>query len=176
MQKIAAHTHYFPITWKERCHTSEVRATFEALYQHKARIFLHELAGVLLCPWILMTCYMPNSSRILRFLQQHSHATTDMGAVCQFGMFDLEMLGNEDDAAPPSKMHCSFLTFCSDYPSWQGNHASPARSQLLARSGARQPPHFPEDAHETNLRWLERYVVGDVNGESRDLESRMRTD
>ena len=172
MQKIAEHTHYFPITWKERCHTAEVRATFEDLYQHKARIFLHELAGVLLCPWILMTCYMPNSSRILRFLQQHSHTTSDMGVVCQFGMFDLEMTDTEEDV-PPSKMHCSFLTFCSDYPSWHGHHASPARSQLLARSARLRTSTSHDDVHETHLRWLERYVC-DVSEESRDSVSHTR--
>lgn len=173
MQKIAAHTHYFPITWKTRCHTAEVRATFEALYQHKARIFLHELAGVLLCPWILMTCYMQNSSRILRFLQQHSHATKDMGVVCRFGMFDLEMTGSDDsDHAPPSKMHCSFLTFCSDYPSWNGHQASAARSQLLARSSLRPPLHSRHsEEHEDNLQWLERYVNHATDDDGLSAES-----
>ena len=39
MERVAAHTHYFPGRWRGRCSTQEVRAEFSSLFQYKTALF-----------------------------------------------------------------------------------------------------------------------------------------
>ena len=50
---MVAHTHYLPRHWRGRAHTQEVQASFQALFQFKALLFLEEMASILLTPFVL---------------------------------------------------------------------------------------------------------------------------
>ena len=121
MTKVAESTHFFPEAWKGRCHTFAVRDQFSQLYRYKLLLLADEIAGTLLCPWVLMFRYAPRAEEFLDFIREHSRSTDQQGTICVFGSFDiLQQAGSVSSAhcQRDKKMCSSLLTFSQVYPSF----------------------------------------------------------
>ena len=53
LRKCAQHTHYMPKRWRNREHTVSVYDEFALLFQNSVVLFVHEIMGIVVTPFIL---------------------------------------------------------------------------------------------------------------------------
>ena len=95
IEKISAHTHYYPRSWRPPPHGGAARSMLvkdelESLFPHKLYIFLQELLSVVLTPIILCCSLPPCAPKIIAFVKQHSTYIPGMGAVVDYSLFDFD--------------------------------------------------------------------------------------
>ena len=90
MEKVAVHTHFFPARWITQCHRYKVLYEFSQMYKPRVLIFLNEIIGVFLVPYILLGPMRKAAGNIVDFIERVSVTTQGMGQLCAFATFDLE--------------------------------------------------------------------------------------
>ncbi|KAK1307510.1 hypothetical protein QJS10_CPA10g01952 [Acorus calamus] len=140
MSHVVEHTHYMPKKWRGRENTDSVRTEFETFFQYTGFMLLEELASIFLTPYLLIFV-VPMHVEDRYFNLPHSAVGTriedftvhidGVGDVCSLSVFDFESHGNSKygspfNAAPhwrssQGKMEKSFLSFHTEYPTWEPN-------------------------------------------------------
>lgn len=151
MNAVVAHTHYCPESWKGRLHSDEVRADFSSMYKLEAMLFIEDIIGTLLTPWILMYNLPSRSDRLVDFFREFTIHVDGLGTVCSYAMFDFKnggkaaaRNGQSDDLRGAyygdkhNKMMESYLSFVEAYATnpKRGLHGRSRRTFL-------PPPTFP---------------------------------
>ena len=85
MQRVCAHTKYFPSSWNGLCHTQRVRREFEHVYSLAVVHFAQHILDTLLCPYVLLWHVIPQADAILEFVHSHSVPVDGVGYVCAIG-------------------------------------------------------------------------------------------
>jgi autophagy-related protein 9 len=137
-------THYYPRTWRDRGHHSDVRDEFMYLFPFAIISLFQELASILITPMILLISLPNSAERMVQFISEITiePQESNMGDICGFASFNFAMFGDElygsvtksqaEQGVPRSlteeedlrrsrdgKMEMSFLNFSSNYPRWK---------------------------------------------------------
>lgn len=156
LSNVAEYTHYLPSHWRERLHSTEVRAEFAMLYQMKVVIFLEEILSIIFTPFILWFSLPQCSDRLVDFFREFTIHVDGLGYVCSFAVFDFKKGGNSTahpDGGPAQdlredyystkdgKMLASYYGFIDNYV----NHQRPGAPfpHPAPRSSFHAPPAFP---------------------------------
>ncbi|KAM2399185.1 hypothetical protein ACFXTH_035782 [Malus domestica] len=131
MSMVVQYTHYMPKTWRGKENTERVRVEFETLFQYTGMMLLEEMASIFLTPYLLIFVVPKRVDDILQFIADFTVNVEGVGHVCSFSTFDFERHGNSNYGSPDNvprsqrssqgKMEKSFLSFKSNYPSWDPN-------------------------------------------------------
>lgn len=157
MRNVIEFTHYEPDQWKDRLHSYDVKAEFDVLYKMKIVIFLEEIMGILVTPFLLFFSLPKCADQIIDFFREFTIHVDGLGYVCSFAVFDFQkdprntrQQGNNSDAREDyyatkhGKMQASLHGFLDNYvynprSGLPGNHP-------LGPAGRHQfhpPPAFP---------------------------------
>ena len=156
LTNVTEYTHYVPSHWRGRLHSNEVRAEFALLYKMKVVIFLEEILGFLLTPFILWLSLPKCSDRLVDFFREFTIHVDGLGYVCSFAVFDFKKGGT--NVAQPSdgveldlrdefystkdnKMLTSYYNFIDNYAANQ-RHGAPFL-RPTSRQSFHAPPNFP---------------------------------
>ncbi|XP_074316670.1 autophagy-related protein 9 [Silene latifolia] len=131
MSLVVQHSHYMPKRWRGKENTEMVRMEFETLFQYTAMMWLEEMTSIFLTPYLLIAVVPQRVDDIMQFIADFTVNIEGVGDVCSFSTFDFQRHGNVNYASPHNavrtqrssqgKMEKSFLSFQSNYPSWQPN-------------------------------------------------------
>lgn len=111
IREVVRHTHYMPAEWKGALHSRQVHADFGHLFEMKVNVFVHELASVVLTPFILWSSLPPCSAAIVDFFREFSVHVDGLGYVCSFAVFDFKRHGNVD-------VRVSWIDLMLDIDTW----------------------------------------------------------
>eukprot|EP00936_MAST-01D_sp_MAST-1D-sp1_P002394 g2394.t1 len=144
MIKIASHTHYFPKTWRGKCHTLDVRDQFDSMFQFRAALFFGELLSVIWTPWILCVSLPRCSQQIVRFVIENSTDVNGIGTVCKLSTFDFEADNSSSSSSNGAdgyqrnrkfsrrnKIEKSLINFQECHPNWSPAHGAATWLQEL---------------------------------------------
>lgn len=161
MSEIAVYTHYFPLHWRNKLHSHQVRNEFSAMYEYKIVIFLMEFLGVITTPFILCFTLTKCSQDIVDFFcdcsvnidninSQNTNNIGYVGHVCSFAAFDFNknadsmydsvMMSSTDKnmdkkiISKGGKMEQSFLYFKTNNPDWTPNREGQEYIDRINRS------------------------------------------
>jgi len=131
MYRLAAHTHYFPLEWRRRCHTYDSLDEFLELFQFKAVIFLREILSTIFTPLILCFSLPSSADAIVDFVSEYTSYEEGLGDVCSYSRFNLSLYGNDKytgfraknsssrfQPTSQGKMEKSLLSFQEQHPRW----------------------------------------------------------
>jgi autophagy-related protein 9 len=154
LSKVLDCIHYRPNHWKDRLHSDEVRREFAQLYQMKVLLFIQEVLGVIITPFVLWFSLAKCSDRIVDFFREFTIHVDGLGYVCSFAVFNFDTgasnarqnkpgsqepdLREEYFATKDGKMMASYLNFVENYMDYQG---VPHRS--ITGTSSQQNPRFP---------------------------------
>jgi autophagy-related protein 9 len=94
MNNVVKYTHYMPENWKNKCHTEYVACIFKRLFDYKIVLFINEILGVIIVPFILLF-YFPNlSGNIIEFVKNFTTDVSGIGHICSFAAFDINHNGD----------------------------------------------------------------------------------
>lgn len=144
MIKIASHTHYFPKSWRGKCHTLDVRDQFDEMFQFRAALFFGELLSVIWTPWILCVSLPRCSEQMVRFITENSAEVDGIGTVCKLSTFDFDA-GNSSSSGSNraggsernrkfsrrNKIEKSLINFQECHPNWSPAHGAATWLQEL---------------------------------------------
>lgn len=129
MAMVVQHTHYMPKRWRGKENTEVVRLEFATLFQYTGMMLLEEMASIFLTPYLLLFVVPKRVDDILQFIADFTVHVEGVGHVCSFSVFDFQNHGNTNYGSPDNvprtkrssqgKMEKSFLSFQSNYPSWE---------------------------------------------------------
>eukprot|EP00698_Gefionella_okellyi_P019166 TRINITY_DN5837_c0_g1_i1.p1 TRINITY_DN5837_c0_g1~~TRINITY_DN5837_c0_g1_i1.p1 ORF type:complete len:749 (+),score=178.22 TRINITY_DN5837_c0_g1_i1:72-2249(+) len=143
MRRVALHTHYFPETWRHRCHSYDAVNEFSGLFQLRVVSLVMEVLSVLLVPFIMWFSLPKCADAIVSFIHDYTVDVRGVGRVCHFSTWDFKNLGDVNFGAhvdPTSlrrprldlrnggKMEKSFVNFTAQHPHW---HPSAEGQNLL---------------------------------------------
>jgi autophagy-related protein 9 len=156
MEAVVYHTHYCPDSWKGRLYTEEVRREFSSLYKLEALLFLEEVVGSFITPFMLMWSLPKCAGPLIDFFREFTIDVDGLGTVCSYAVFNFQ---NGGKAAPrpgqmgdpaglrdgyygdkANKLMESYMSFLDVYG------PNPTRRGGGTRSGKRPfhpPPSFP---------------------------------
>ncbi len=135
MEEIQEYTHYMPKHWKISMYSEKVKEEFGELYNYQFLIFAHELASVILTPYVLWFDLPRKATQIVEFFREFTIHVDNLGYVCSFALFDFNRHGNPKYGSyigqgtkatkflrsKQGKMEKSFISFASNYPDWTPN-------------------------------------------------------
>ncbi len=145
MQKVAAHTHYFPSRWRGRCSTQDVRAEFGSLFQYKTALFQLEILSVVVTPLILCLSLPECAGAILAFLKSHHETVDGLGSVCAFSLFDLEKWGTPRYGGRSAEAEAAALAAAAAAEPVAGPEGSAGDVKIALLSGAPTSRGWEED-------------------------------
>jgi autophagy-related protein 9 len=90
MNAVIVHSHYYPDSWKGRLHSDEVRQEFSSMYKLEALLFLEDIIGTLLTPWLLMYNLPSRADRLVDFFREFTIHVDGLGTVCSYAVFDFK--------------------------------------------------------------------------------------
>lgn len=90
MNAVIVHSHYCPDSWKGRLHSDEVRQEFSSMYKLEALLFLEDIIGTLLTPWLLMYNLPNRADRLVDFFREFTIHVDGLGTVCSYAVFDFK--------------------------------------------------------------------------------------
>lgn len=90
LRNVIEYTHYEPASWQGRLHSDEVKQEFSALYQMKLVIFLEEILGFIITPFLLWYSLPKCSDQIIDFFREFTIHVDGVGYVCSFAVFDFK--------------------------------------------------------------------------------------
>ena len=158
LNNVIEYTHYLPNSWKGRLHSDEVRQEFARLYQMKVLIFIEELLGVLITPFILWFSLPSRSDRIVDFFREFTVHIDGLGYVCSFAVFDFKKGGNvttphQGSKAPNNDLRDEFYStkdnkMLASYYGFIDNYVTNPKTgvhfpQQSQRRQFHPPPQFP---------------------------------
>ena len=150
MNEVVLDTHYYPVSWRNKAHLTEVRDAFSTFYELKVLLLAQELLSVLLAPIILYYSLPKSADRIIDFFAECTVVSPNLGHICSFAKFDLQKHGNvevfdinqfgitadnsERNVTRDGKLERSFMNFKATYPEWDpGMQGSQFISKLIQR-------------------------------------------
>jgi autophagy-related protein 9 len=102
MNAVVAHTHFCPESWKGRLHSDGVRREFSSMYKLEPLLFLEDILGTLLTPWLLMYKLPSRADRLVDFFREFTIHVDGLGTVCSYAVFDFSNGGKA--AARPGQV------------------------------------------------------------------------
>jgi autophagy-related protein 9 len=119
MEEVAMDTHWLPDEWKDKLHADEVRREFSSYFQLRIVVFLQEIIGILVTPFLLMFRLPVSADNIVTFFLSNTSHADQVGWVCKYALFDLTQLGEGRDArVGVNKMSQSIVDFKHHHPEW----------------------------------------------------------
>jgi autophagy-related protein 9 len=94
LQELATHTHYLPEPWRAAPHARAAHAAFGKLFVPKPALYVQELAGVLLTPFVLWLALPRCAPALVDFFREFTVHVDGLGYVCSFAVFDFTRHGN----------------------------------------------------------------------------------
>jgi len=82
LKDMAKHTHYMPLTWRDRGHTKQVYDNVCSMFKNPIKLFLEDLLSALLTPYILWTMIAPQSDRIISTVNGLIESHGRLGDIC----------------------------------------------------------------------------------------------
>ena len=96
LKNVAQYTHYYPEHWKGRGWDANVYKSFKRFYDTKVKLFLFELAALILAPYILFFKLSKCAPAICEFcLVSKARMAAGTGDICGFSTFDFDTFGDE---------------------------------------------------------------------------------
>ena len=126
---IIEYTHYRPKEWRGKLHSRRVHWQFQQLYQLEWKLYVYEIASVLVVPLVFLWRLRECSVKIVRFYRECSVHVQNLGHVCSYALFEMRQNGTATSPLSQGKMEMSLISFKSNYPDW--NPSDPRASQLL---------------------------------------------
>ena len=158
LREVIERIHYKPAQWENRLHSVEVRNEFSSLYQVKPVLFVEEMLGSLLTPFILLITLPKYAERIVDFFREFTIHVDGIGHVCSFAVFDFKKgvdaaaeakeadgtgdLRDDYYSTKDGKMLASYYGFMADYGATRAGRPRPHQRSLNKRP-FRPPPAFP---------------------------------
>ncbi|KAI9658736.1 MAG: autophagy protein atg9 [Bathelium mastoideum] len=158
LREVIERIHYKPAHWEDRLHSVDVRNEFSSLYQVKPVLFVEEMLGNLLTPFILLITLPKCSERVVDFFREFTIHVDGIGHVCSFAVFDFKKGANaatetkgiegatdfRDDyySTKDGKMLASYYGFMADYGASRAGRPGPHQRSSNKKS-FRPPPAFP---------------------------------
>ena len=158
LREVIERIHYKPAHWEDRLHSVDVRNEVSSLYQAKPVLFLMEMMGNLLTPFILLVTLPKCSERIVDFFREFTIHVDGIGHVCSFAVFDFKKgvdaaaenkatdgatdLRNDYYSTKDGKMLASYYGFMADYGGTRAGRPGPHQRSSNKRP-FRPPPAFP---------------------------------
>lgn len=125
MKELVNYTHYMPDYWRDKCSTIEIYNIFKNLFNFKILIFVNEILGIIITPFILIFYFPHLSSDIVNFIRENTVDIKNIGYVCSFAEFNFERNGNPkygmtnnlniNNHSNDGKMERSYLYFSDNY-------------------------------------------------------------
>jgi len=82
LEEVAVHTHYMPLTWRNRGHTQQVYDEFCSKFKHPIICFLEDVASALMTPYVLWFYIAPRTNAIMSTVCDKIEAHPSLGDVC----------------------------------------------------------------------------------------------
>ncbi|KAL8674904.1 MAG: hypothetical protein Q9168_000707 [Polycauliona sp. 1 TL-2023] len=101
LKNVIDYTCYMPNEWRGRLHSDEVRSEFALLYRMKVMVFLEEILGIILTPFILWFSLPKSSDRLVDFFREFTVHVDGLGYVCSFAVFDFKTDPNRENVREP---------------------------------------------------------------------------
>lgn len=109
LKNVSQYTHHYPEHWKGRGWDSKVYSSFKTLFDTEVKMFLHELAALILTPYILYFrlsekapdicefCLVTKAKLVLSANRSNVNGGSGIvaGDVCGFSTFDFDTFGDE---------------------------------------------------------------------------------
>jgi hypothetical protein len=95
LKTASTHTHYYPENWKGRGWDPGVYKAFGKLFDSKVKLFVWELASLVLAPYILIAKLSKNAPAICEFCLVIKSRVPGAGDVCGFSTFDFDAFKDE---------------------------------------------------------------------------------
>jgi autophagy-related protein 9 len=105
LNDVLMYTNYKPKHWKNRMHSSEVRAEFSGMYQMRIIIFLEEILSLVVTPWILLRNSGTRCERVIDFFREQTVHVDGIGYQCNFAVFHFKKDPNAEDPATVLQEH-----------------------------------------------------------------------
>lgn len=86
MKKIAEHTHYFPSSWVNKCHTSDVLDEYRALFKYKLSSIFVEIASIFVIPYYVCKHLEKDIELIAAFIEENTVYCEGVGHICKAGL------------------------------------------------------------------------------------------
>ncbi|KAL8853284.1 MAG: hypothetical protein Q9221_001896 [Calogaya cf. arnoldii] len=156
LKNVIDYTCYMPNEWRGRLHSEEVRSEFALLYRMKVMIFLEEILGIILTPFILWFSLPKSCDQLVDFFREFTVHVDGLGYVCSFAVFDFKTDPNRENvrelnvnpdlrdeyyATKDGKMLASYYGFIDNYVTNQ-KPGTPFLQQP-SRRHFHPPPTFP---------------------------------
>jgi autophagy-related protein 9 len=119
LAEVATHTHYYPEVWKARAWDRGTYKAVSAMFQYKAKLFVHEVVSVVLAPIILCVSLPKCAEQICEFVMAIKAEVPGAGEVCGYSTFNFDLFGDES-------WEGRTLGVCSDH----GGHAYGINSDM----------------------------------------------
>lgn len=94
IEEVSAHLHYSPESWKRNPESLSVRNELKELYPTRYQLFLREILGLFVNPFILYYSLPKNAEELVEFFREFSVQIDGLGYVCSFALFDFERHGD----------------------------------------------------------------------------------
>ena len=95
LAQVAVHTHYYPDIWKGRGWEQPVYKQVSAMFMYKAKLFVFEIASVILAPVFLCVSLPRCAEKICEFVMTVKAEVSGAGDVCGYATFDFDKFGDE---------------------------------------------------------------------------------
>lgn len=122
LNRMCAHTHSYPITWQGHEKSSIVYQEVDFLLQHQLKIFIFEVTGVFLTPFILLFSLPKTVPDLVEFLTNHSRFIPGIGVVCDYSLFEFAKYGDCSYCSPDTQIP-------QNNPNTQNNNLDPKTTQ-----------------------------------------------
>ena len=95
LERVAAHTHYFPDNWRGKGCDERTKKSFSAMFQYKAGHFAMEILSIIVAPVILCVSLPKCASGLCNFVRDSKVEVPGAGDVVGYSTFDFDLF--EDD-------------------------------------------------------------------------------
>lgn len=98
MEKIASHTHFFPVKWKYQCHKYSVLEDFKTLFKYKIMSVFLEIASIFVIPCYMCSDLSADIQLVADFIAKNTKHCEDIGYICTAGISsNLSIFSSTDD-------------------------------------------------------------------------------
>lgn len=94
LEEVAVHTHYMPLTWRNRGHTPQVFEEFCSKFKHPIVCFLEDVVSALMTPYVLWFYIAPRTKVIMETVCDKIEAHPSLGDVCGPATFSKRGIGS----------------------------------------------------------------------------------
>jgi autophagy-related protein 9 len=95
LKQVSTHTHYYPENWKGRGWDSNVYKSFGKFFDSKVKLFVWEMAALVLAPYILFARLSKCAPAICEFCLVIKTRVPGSGDVCGYSSFDFDTFKDE---------------------------------------------------------------------------------